>query len=136
MIEKLCLRDAMLAAEGTEEARAVITNKSPEVVKRVAQAERELSFYQTRSGVLSRESVLLNAKEMAPSDWWGLYGKNMPLLCSIAQTVLAQPVSASVAERNWSIYNSIRSERRTRLYHTTQPTDSCIVMRLSLCMQS
>lgn len=118
VIEKLCLRDVLLSTED-QRAREAITFDHPEVVKRVAQAERELSLYQTRAGALSRPSTIANAKVMPPGDWWGLYGKTMPMLCSIAKTVLAQPVSASIAERNWSVYGSIRTERRTRLHHQT-----------------
>lgn len=118
VIEKMCLRDVMLSTED-EHARALINETHPEVVKRIAQAERELSAYQTQAGALSRPATKQNAKILPPADWWALYGKTMPMLCAIAKTVLAQPVSASVAERNWSVYGSIRTERRTRLHHHT-----------------
>ena len=37
------------------------------------------------------------------------------MLCKYAKCILAQPVAASAAERNWSIYGLIKSDRRTRL---------------------
>ena len=38
----------------------------------------------------------------------------MPLLSGVAKTVLEQVVSASAAERNWSIYGKIKDESRNR----------------------
>jgi len=46
-----------------------------------------------------------------------MYGKHLPTLSKIAQCVLAQPVSASAAERNWSIYGQVKSKVRNRLGH-------------------
>ena len=54
---------------------------------------------------------------MEPAAWWKLYGPHLPILCGIAGTVLAQVVSASAAERNWSIYGQIKSEKRLGLSH-------------------
>ena len=42
----------------------------------------------------------------------------MPLLLGVAKTVLEQVVSASAAERNWSIYGKIKDESRNRLSHS------------------
>ena len=46
-----------------------------------------------------------------------MYGKHVPRLAAVARCVLAQPVSASAAERNWSVYGIIRGERRTHMRH-------------------
>ena len=35
----------------------------------------------------------------------------------VARRVLAQPVCASAAERNWSVYGKIKTEQRSRLGH-------------------
>eukprot|EP00965_Chrysotila_dentata_P109698 3625159-Pleurochrysis_carterae.AAC.1 len=56
---------------------------------------------------------------MPLSTWWATYGKVLPKLAKIAQIVIAQPVSASAAERNWSIYGHIKSKIRYRLGHET-----------------
>ena len=41
----------------------------------------------------------------------------MPLLKAVACSVLAQPVSASAAEHNWSVYGRIMTPTRSRLHH-------------------
>eukprot|EP00965_Chrysotila_dentata_P202070 6180919-Pleurochrysis_carterae.AAC.1 len=52
---------------------------------------------------------------MTPSTWWAMDGKHLPHLSKIAQCVFSQPVSASAAERNWSIYSNIKSKTRNCL---------------------
>eukprot|EP00966_Prymnesium_polylepis_P266806 6163540-Prymnesium_polylepis.1 len=54
---------------------------------------------------------------MTPEKWWDTYGGNMPILQKVATTVLAQVVSASGAERNWSVYGRIKSKERSRMDH-------------------
>ena len=117
VISKLSLRDALLAAEDPDAAVLTLNLKSPEVFQREAQAHRELAIYQRNEGIFTSPSVLFNAKNLEPAAWWGLYAKQLPLLCSFAQVILSQPAAASAAERNWSIYGSIQSERRTRMGH-------------------
>ena len=56
------------------------------------------------------------SKKMAPASWWATYGKHVPKLQSVAQRVLAQAVSASAAERNWSVYGQIK---KTAMAHKT-----------------
>ena len=58
------------------------------------------------------------AKTLPPAHWWSMYGKNLPALSKVACTVLSQPVCASAAERNWSIYGSIKTDRRNRMRHS------------------
>ena len=45
------------------------------------------------------------------------YGRHLPHITSVARRVLAQPVCASAAERNWSVYGQIKSALRSRLAH-------------------
>ena len=59
----------------------------------------------------------LGAQTMAPAKWWATYGKHLPLLASVAQRVLAQPVRASAAERNWSVYGRVKTDVRRRMGH-------------------
>jgi len=117
VIKKLSLRDALLAAPDRDAAMLTLNLQSPEVFEREAQAHRELAIYQKNEGIFTERAVLFNAKDLEPSAWWMLYGKHLPLLCSFAQCILSQPAAASAAERNWSIYGSIQSERRTRMGH-------------------
>ena len=100
-----------------------LTLSSPEVVERVAQAEREFSVYQQQKGafvsVQARDSANSNAEKMEPAAWWSMYGRHLPILSSIASRVLAQPASASAAERNWSVYGRIHSAQKARMKHGT-----------------
>eukprot|EP00965_Chrysotila_dentata_P062495 2070583-Pleurochrysis_carterae.AAC.1 len=41
------------------------------------------------------------------------------VLANTVKTVLAQPVSASLAKRNWSVYGLIKSKSRNRLGQRT-----------------
>ena len=50
----------------------------------------------------------------------GLNGAKVCRCCRVWHapfSVLAQPVSASAAERNWSVYGAIKSDKRSRLSH-------------------
>ena len=51
------------------------------------------------------------------AQWWATYGKHVPLLASVARLVLAQPVCASAAERNWSVYGKIKNDTTSRMSH-------------------
>ena len=116
VIQRMCLRDAM-AANAHEEL--TLSDSSPEVVERVAQAEREFSVYQEQKGAFVHGSALSNAKTMEPAAWWSMYGRHLPILSTIASRVLAQPASSSAAERNWSVYGQIHSAQKARMKHGT-----------------
>ena len=77
--------------------------------------------------------VLVNAKQMEPAAWWDMYGAHLPILSGIAATVLAQVVSASAAERNWSIYGQIKSEKRLGLSHAK--SDKLVYIHEALHLQ-
>ena len=115
VIERLCLRHVIMQADPAD--RDAIDAEHPDVVARVAAAERELSIFSDKDGAFTRPAVLINAKQMEPAKWWKMYGAHLPILSGIAATVLAQVVSASAAERNWSIYGEIKSEKRLGLSH-------------------
>lgn len=115
VIERVCLRDELAATVMSE--RCTITIDSDAVQGRVAKVTAQLAQYQQREGNFSKAYVLANAKTMAPAQWWDTFGKHLPELASVAKRVLAQPAAASAAERNWSIYGSIKSDRRSQLNH-------------------
>ena len=101
-----------------------LTQSSPEVVERVAQAEREFSVYQEQKGAFvsekARESANKNAEKMEPASWWSImYGRHLPILSSIASRVPAQTASTSAVERNWSVYGRIHSAQKARMKHGT-----------------
>lgn len=117
VMEKMALRDAILASDDVDKAANELNTRSPEVYNRVAQLEMEFAKFQSKDGAFNRESVKINAKRMAPATWWRTYGRHLPLLCNLACTVLAQVGSASACERNWSVYGRIRKDR-SRLGHS------------------
>mmetsp|Transcript_134 Transcript_134/g.316 ORF Transcript_134/g.316 Transcript_134/m.316 type:complete len:120 (+) Transcript_134:204-563(+) len=47
------------------------------------------------------------------------YCKHLPILSSVARRVVAQVVSASCAERNWSVYGQIMTRDRAAMKHQT-----------------
>eukprot|EP00965_Chrysotila_dentata_P139910 4625450-Pleurochrysis_carterae.AAC.1 len=77
----------------------------------------EFARYRAREGIFTKAYVRANAKTMPPAQLWAIYGKHLPHICRVAERVPAQPVSASAAERNWSIYGQIMSKVRKRLGH-------------------
>eukprot|EP00966_Prymnesium_polylepis_P073386 1703819-Prymnesium_polylepis.1 len=110
VIEKLCFRDVIAEhkPECQAEARCTLTLDSSVVQDRVPKTMEELAVYQQGEGIFTKSFVVNNAKTMAPAKWWSQYGKHLPRLTSVACRVLAQPCSASAAERNWSVYGKIR----------------------------
>lgn len=117
VFEKMCLRDAILESHNPQVAAQTLNLKSPEVVQRVAEVERQFAHYQDPQGAFARSAVSINAKMLDPATWWRMYGKKFPLLCKFAQAILAQVGSASCCERNWSVYGRIR-QGRSRLGHS------------------
>ena len=65
--------------------------------------------------------------------WWDLYGKHIPHLSMVATTVLSQVISASAAERNWSIYGHVKDKGRSTLGHSK--SDKLVYCRQSLALR-
>ena len=89
------------------------------VQERIGECMKQLATYQAKEGVFTKPYVLKSAKDMAPAAWWRTYGKHIPLVQSVAIRVLSQPVCASAAERNWSVYGQIKTKERSRMGHET-----------------
>ena len=87
--------------------------------ERIAKTMAELATYeyQARDGIFTKPYVIANAKTMSPAAWWATYCKHLPHLASVARRVLAQPVCASAAERNWSVYGAIKTAARGQMGH-------------------
>lgn len=125
IIRRLCIRDVMLQNKcdiSTKDlllqATSTYTAKHPQVAQCAAQAEREFGIYKAGKSPFNSESAQLNARVMEAHDWWELYWPQVPVLQGIlAQRVLAQVSSAFAAERNWSVYGQVKSERKLRLSH-------------------
>eukprot|EP01018_Ginkgo_biloba_P020946 Gb_12097 [translate_table: standard] len=61
------------------------------------------------------QSLRDRSKIKNPINWWTIHGKHAPELKSLAARLLAQVVSSSSCERNWSTYSFIHSVKRNRL---------------------
>lgn len=118
MIERICLRKAILESSDPSKARDELTVDSPVVVSEVAACEVELSTFTQGLGIFSKEKVRVNAKILAPAAWWEQYCKHLPRLSFVAKSVLAQVVNSSAAERNWSIYGRVKSKNRATMGHS------------------
>ena len=80
-----------------------------------------IAQYQQLDGAFTKPYVIANAKTMPPAVWWATYGKHLPHLAAVARRVLAQPVCASSAERNWSVYGAIKTAARGKCELTGDP---------------
>ncbi len=56
-----------------------------------------------------------NNQKLAPHAWWEFEGACAKLLSPIAKRILAQTVSSSACERNWSSYSYVHDKKRNRL---------------------
>ncbi|XP_058100118.1 uncharacterized protein LOC131244630 [Magnolia sinica] len=52
---------------------------------------------------------------MMPCEWWSMYGTDCEVLQRLAVRVLAQTVSSSPCERNWSTFSLIHTNKRNRI---------------------
>eukprot|EP00965_Chrysotila_dentata_P189854 6173553-Pleurochrysis_carterae.AAC.1 len=111
VVERLCLLEVLAKLLDT------ISVDDEGVQMKVTTSMDEFSRYQLRESIFTKQHVIRNAKTMAPATWWTISGKHLPNICRIAQILLSQPASASAAERNWSIYGTIKSKVRNRLSH-------------------
>lgn len=100
--ERLCLRDEMKSLHdrgrpGDIAQAQELTISSPAVQVRVEVAMGQLSRYQEKEGIFAKHFVQNGAKTMPPSTWWSTYGNGIPVIASMARTVLGQPGCASAA---------------------------------------
>jgi hypothetical protein len=117
-VEKFSLLEEKIEAEKLSSAAAnALTSESDKVQDRIAKTMGQLAKYQANDGMFTKPYVIANAKSMAPAVWWATYGKHLPHLAAVARRVLAQPVCASAAERNWSIYGAIKTAARGQMGH-------------------
>ena len=106
-----CLRDEIgkaadpaalirkLGADGTDSEEEALFKK---VADRVAKTELELATYQQREGTFTKANVVSKPRR------WRRQNGGQPI-ASTSRSVLGQPVCASAAERNWSVYGQIKT---------------------------
>ncbi len=78
-------------------------------------------YYNVKKGsIFSRDKTWTNATKMGPQEWYEMYVRPLyPDLALVGMRVLAQVMSASSCERNWSAHGHIHSEERNRLAPAT-----------------
>jgi len=116
VVERMCLLDVLSESADAKVRLRTINVNDDDVQQRVAVAMDEYASA-TAEGIFTKPFILANAKTMPPASWWANYGKHVPAIATIVQRVLSQPVWASAAERNWSIYGQIKFDDRNRLGH-------------------
>jgi len=57
----------------------------------------------------------VNTLNLELHEWWDLLGVSARTLAPIAKRILAQVCSASLCERNWSMYSIVFNKSRNRL---------------------
>ena len=129
IIEKMSIRDAIAESDDSKRVLASLyaaddlhtavlpADIKEKALQRATETHLELAKYQQRAGTFASAIVQNAAKQMPPAAWWAMYGKHVPRLAAVARRVLAQPVSASAAERNWSVYGRIVTPTRSRTRH-------------------
>ncbi|KAK2362242.1 hypothetical protein QL285_087320 [Trifolium repens] len=77
----------------------------------------QLGVYKSAGGLFGIRGAIRQRATLAPADWWRMYGSEVPDLQLLAIKVLGLTCSASGCERNWSTFEHIHSEKRSRLEH-------------------
>ncbi|GFY84499.1 hypothetical protein Acr_03g0012730 [Actinidia rufa] len=118
---------SILAPGGTTRKRP---NEDKEVVAGVLKAFEKIASdpeearmlrkqfvdFHMRKGLYLTATAFVDATTMGAIEWWATYGSKTPELAEVARKVLAQPITTSSAEKNWSTYSYIHNVKRNRRY--------------------
>nr|KYP35011.1 hypothetical protein KK1_043969 [Cajanus cajan] len=74
---------------------------------------KQLAQYNVESGMFGSTTAIAMRGEVAPAQWWRMYGSDTPYLQQLAIRILSFTCSASGCECNWSVL----TKRRNRLEH-------------------
>lgn len=105
-------KDVFAEVEISEGVQKVFEKLAPGDVDKCM---NQLRMYRAKEGSFSKPSIWLHAKGMNAYAFWELFGAELGELRSVAMKVLAQPVTTSAAERNWSAYEFVHSKKRNKL---------------------
>uniref|UniRef100_A0A251UPJ4 Putative HAT dimerization domain, Ribonuclease H-like domain protein n=2 Tax=Helianthus annuus TaxID=4232 RepID=A0A251UPJ4_HELAN len=118
-----------------------VANGVIEAFKKIREDEEEQSMlraqfatFHMKKGIFSRTAAQADAVTMDAVDWWGTYGSETPELAEVAKKVLSQPISSSLAERNWSTYSYIHNVKRNRL--NCDRADKLVFIHSNIRLQS
>ncbi|KAJ1406842.1 Ribonuclease H-like superfamily [Sesbania bispinosa] len=78
---------------------------------------KELAQYKAASGMFGSTTAKAMRDEVAPAQWWRMYGSDTPYLQQLAIRILSLTCSASGCERNWSVFEQVHAKKRNRLEH-------------------
>lgn len=84
----------------------------------------EMKTFKNSDDGFGRKTAIENRNKDLPDQWWETYGTDAPNLQKLAIRILSQTCSASGCERNWSVFEHIRSKKRNRLEH--QKLNACL----------
>ena len=68
-----------------------------------------------RDSIISPQFKLKQDAHGYIGEWWAMYGVDTPALQLLAICILAQTVSSSPCERNWSTWSLIHTSKRNKL---------------------
>lgn len=103
-------RDGEISRERMKCFRRLFTNDDDH-----GKVMKEYAQFSMKVGPFEDLTCISNMYSMDPRCWWANFGAQTPLLQSLAFKLLAQSVSSSCCERNWSTYAFIHSLRRNKL---------------------
>ncbi|XP_021986007.1 uncharacterized protein LOC110882240 [Helianthus annuus] len=78
---------------------------------------KEMVIWVNQEGSFGLEMAKRGIGNIAPAEWWKLYGKGTPNIQHVAIKVLSLTCSSSGCERNFSAFEHIHSKKRNRLEH-------------------
>lgn len=119
VVEHHSLLTTIKRAIDRKHAQAILTVNSPQVQELAGVIMAQFAAFRGKEGVFTKPLVVNSARNIPPSQWWAMYGGHKPELRDVAVSVLKQPVSACAAERNWSVYGSIKGPARSQLQQQT-----------------
>lgn len=96
---------AVNAADKLKRVIAQLADSSEEAMV----AMKQFLDFRANKGTFNGTMARLAASNTSPSDWWLLYGGEVPILQKYALRIVSQCVSSSGCERNWSTFALIHT---------------------------
>ncbi|KAJ9558147.1 hypothetical protein OSB04_012761, partial [Centaurea solstitialis] len=120
------------------EDKEVITNVM-EAFERIAENKEEdrvlreqFVTFHMKKGIYAMASTQADTLTLDAIDWWSMYGSETPDLAEVAKKVLSQPISSSLAERNWSTHSYIHNVKRNRL--NSKRANKLVFIHSNVCL--
>ncbi|XP_060211283.1 uncharacterized protein LOC132638410 [Lycium barbarum] len=76
----------------------------------------QLSAYTNSEGTFGFPMAIRQRKKKSPVEWWRLYGGDTPELQKFVIKVLGLTCSSSGCERNWSVFEHVRTKKNDLVY--------------------